>query len=112
MQTLPTTLLRRYAIQGLAAASFVLAVAGRRVQSVLYALAFCLVQATGGVCQTAMRVMVVKQGIEVTDAGRAELNSAFAGLGKITQVSATQCHRVAALVPDVSVSVSVRLGTV
>ena len=86
IQTLPTTLLRRYAIQGLAAASFVLAVAGRRVQSVLYALAFCLVQATGGVCQTAIRVMVVKQGIEVTDAGRAELNSAFAGLGKITQM--------------------------
>ena len=70
-----------YVVQGLAARG-----ARSAAKNVLYMLAFCLVQATGGVCQTAIRVMVVKQGIECTSAGRAELNAAFAGLGKITQM--------------------------
>ena len=37
-------------------------------------------------CATSLRSMVVKQGIEVTTAGRGEINAAFAGLGQITGV--------------------------
>lgn len=49
-------------------------------------LAFFLVQATGGVCQTTIQATVVKQGIECTNAGRTELTAASAGLGKVTQM--------------------------
>jgi hypothetical protein len=80
-----------YTVQALTAGGFAAASASSHLArsaayNVVYMLAFLLVQATGGVCQTAIRVMVVKQGIECTNAGRAELNAAFAGLGKITQM--------------------------
>ena len=62
-----------YVAQGIAVGGFL--GGSSLAQTLLYGASFVLVQATGGVCQTAIRVMVVKQGIECTDAGRAELNA-------------------------------------
>jgi len=51
-----------------------------------YGLSVALLQAWPAACLHSVRAMIVKQGIEVTSAGKGELNAAISGLGSLSGI--------------------------
>eukprot|EP01052_Picozoa_sp_SAG31_P009346 SAG31_NODE_489_length_14938_cov_5.644113_1_plen_533_part_00 len=71
-----------YAIQACAPAGFLVPANRTSLQNGIYGSAFWLQKSYPEGCQTAMRAMVVRQGIATTSAGRGELNAAYGGYTK------------------------------
>eukprot|EP01045_Picozoa_sp_COSAG04_P008468 COSAG04_NODE_469_length_13856_cov_8.973832_3_plen_272_part_00 len=59
---------------------------GRVRTALQYGLSVALLQAWPAACLHSVRAMIVKQGIEVTSAGKGELNAAISGLGSLSGI--------------------------
>lgn len=60
--------------------------ASKQRMAVQYIIAMILLQTVPAAMSEAMRAMVVKQGITVSDVGKAEINAAFSGLGDMINI--------------------------
>jgi hypothetical protein len=60
--------------------------AGKLQMAIQYAVGMMILQAWPAAMPNSMRAMIVKQGMETSDAGKGELNAAYGGIGSIVGV--------------------------